>query len=76
MRPTNITAGGAKLQHDLKSLRARWDQTRDEWDDAVSRDFEAKQLVPLEHAVAQALHGIDDLQQFLSRMIKEIGPDD
>ncbi|RUL89335.1 hypothetical protein [Tautonia sociabilis] len=74
MRPGNITAGASKLQHDLKALRAQWDRSREEWDDPVSRDFETKQLVPLEQAVAQALHGIDDLQQFLARMIREIGP--
>jgi hypothetical protein len=74
MRPSNINAGAAKLQHDLKTLRSHWDRSREEWNDPVSRDFEARQLVPLEQAVAQALHGIDDLHQFLSRMIKDLGP--
>lgn len=74
MRPSNINAAAGKLQHDMKALRAHWDRSREEWDDPVSRDFEAKQLAPLEQAVAQALHGIDDLNQFLSRMIKDLGP--
>ena len=74
MRPGNIAAGASKLQQDVKTLRAHWDVAKAEWDDVVSRDFEAKQLVPLEQAVAQAMHGIDDLQQFLGRMIKELGP--
>jgi hypothetical protein len=74
MRPSNITAGASKLQHDLKTLRAHWDRSREEWDDPVSRDFEARKLVPLEQSVAHALHGINDLQQFLSRMIKDLAP--
>jgi hypothetical protein len=76
MRPTNIGSGGSKLQHDLKTLLIRWEQAKEEWDDAVSRDFEEKQLVPIQQAVSQAMHGIDDLQHFLARMIKEVGPED
>ena len=76
MRPSTISSGAAKLQHGVKTLRAHWDRCREEWDDPVSRDFEAKQLAPLEQAVAQALHGIDDLQQVLSRMIKDVAPNE
>ena len=74
MRPTNITAGASKLQHDLKALRAHWERTKEDWDDPVSREFEAKQLEPLEKSVEFALHGIDELQQVLRRMIKDVGP--
>lgn len=74
MRPTNITAGAGKLMHDLKALRVRWEQAKLEWDDPVSRDFEAKQLEPLERSVDRALHAIDELQQFLGRMVKDVGP--
>lgn len=76
MRPGNINAGAAKLQNEIKTLRAHWDRSRSEWDDPVSRDFEERQLVPLERAVAQALHGVDELQAFIGRMIKEIGPNE
>ena len=76
MQPSNIAAGASKLQHDLKELHARWGQARDEWDDPVSRDFEQTQLATLDHATSIALHGIDEIQQFVRRMVQAIGPNE
>lgn len=75
MKPTNLSSSGAKLQHDLKALRARWEEVQADWDDQVRRDFEAKHLAPLEDRVEAAVRAIDQLKEVLGKMVKELGPD-
>jgi hypothetical protein len=74
MRTTQLAAGAGKLQHDLKNLRAHWDRTGDEWDDAVRREFEEKRLEPVERAVEAAVRALDELQGVFRKMGREVGP--
>lgn len=76
MRTTNIAAGAGKLQHDLKTLRAQWERTGDEWDDAVRREFESRRMEPLERAAESALRALEELQVVFRRMGREVGPRD
>ena len=36
MKVADLTTGSGKLHHALKTLHAKWDQTRNEWHDPVS----------------------------------------
>jgi len=76
MRTTNLASAAARLQHDLKNLRAHWDVAQDQWDDGARRDFEAQRLEPLFRAVEQAVHAIGELQVVVGRMGREVGPRD
>lgn len=76
MRTTNLASAAARLQHDLKALRAHWDVAGDQWDDSARRDFHDHRLVPLERAVEQAIRAIGELQVVMNRMTREVGPRD
>ncbi len=47
MKPGDLTTGTTKLHKAWKKLLLRWDATKTDWRDAVSRDFEQKYLEPL-----------------------------
>ena len=47
MRPGDLTTGAARLHLAWKTLMAHWDQTRPEWNDSVSREFEEQYLAAL-----------------------------
>ena len=38
----SLSTGRMKLYSSMKTLRVHWDQVRDVWNDAVSREFEEK----------------------------------
>lgn len=59
----SLTTGKAKLNYAMKSLIGRWDDTKEHWQDAVSRDFEEKYLEPLAPQMATTIRGIDHLAQ-------------
>ncbi len=73
MRFSNLGAAVSKLRHESKQLRMRWEQAKEGWDDEVSRDFESKQLDPIHRSVEQSLRGMDELKQFLTRMVNDVG---
>jgi len=63
-----MSAGSARLKHALKNLSEHWDATREQWADAVARDFEKNHLAPLEQQVNNALRGMDKLSEVLSKV--------
>ena len=63
-----MSAGSARLQHAIKTLREQWEATREQWSDSVSRDFEKNHLVPLEQQVNSALRGMDKISEVLNKV--------
>jgi hypothetical protein len=63
--------GAIKLHHALKTMRTRWDLAKDQWNDAVSRDFETNHLGPLEDRTEAAIRGMDKLSEVLAKMKRE-----
>ncbi|MBL9125364.1 MAG: hypothetical protein JNG90_17130 [Planctomycetaceae bacterium] len=63
----NLHDHKTKLRYAAQKLLLRWDETRPQWNDAVSRDFERAHLVPLEAPLSQALRAIESLSEVLSR---------
>jgi hypothetical protein len=71
MGNANIQSGGHRIKYSLRNLLEHWDQVKALWDDEVSRQFELRQLVPLERAVNSAVKGIEDLAETAARVRKE-----
>lgn len=67
----NLYDGRAKLCYALEKLRLRWEETKPDWRDAVSRDFQRDFLEPLEPQVAGTVQAIEKLSEILSRAEKE-----
>ncbi len=68
-----MSAGSSTLNHAIKTLRMKWEQAKETWDDGVRRDFEAKHIVPLESQVNATLRGMDRLDEVLAKMRRDCG---
>ena len=71
-----MSAGSSKLQHALKDLRARWDETKSLWSDQVARDFEKNHLTPLDQQTTIAMRGMAEIAEVLSRVRQECSAND
>jgi hypothetical protein len=56
-----LDAGLGRLNHAIKDLKARWDETRTRWTDSVARSFEDDHLAPLEQQVQATLRAMERL---------------
>lgn len=63
----NLHDHKAKLRFAAQKLQLRWDETKTDWNDAVSRDFEREHLAPLELPLSSALRAIEVLSEVLGR---------
>ncbi|HEY2882936.1 MAG TPA: hypothetical protein VGJ15_10890 [Pirellulales bacterium] len=67
MKIADLTSGSAKIATAYKTLRLRWDDTAEHWNDANRRRFEENYLNPLEPQIASALEAIARLAEILGR---------
>ena len=63
-----MTASKNRLMGLTKELRADWEQTRQYWNDAKSREFEKRFLEELMAGVNQAVTNIDTLERVISQV--------
>jgi hypothetical protein len=63
----SLTTGWTELNNALKDLRVLWQETRADWDDPVSQDFEEHTWTPLENQVVSALRAMDRLAPILAK---------
>ena len=66
-----ITDSRTKLRFAAERLWLRWEDTRSEWNDAASRDFERDHLLPLEPKLAAALRAMSLLAETMQRAEQE-----
>ncbi|MHC5539733.1 hypothetical protein ACYOEI_16060 [Singulisphaera rosea] len=66
-----MSAGSARLNHTLKTLRERWDIAKEKWSDQVSRDFEKNHIDPLEQQAVTAIRGMEKIAEVLGRVRQE-----
>jgi hypothetical protein len=66
-----MSAGSARLQHAMKTLRERWEITREQWADNNARDFEKNHLAPLDHQVENAVRGMDKIAEVFQKIRHE-----
>ena len=69
----NMTNSSMEMHGALKDLRARWEQTREVWNDAVRIDFEEHHYFTLERQVLQAIRAMERLAPILEKMQQECG---
>jgi len=67
----SLSTGRTKLDACLKTLRLRWEEVRESWNDPVRQDFEEQYWTPLEPLVAGSIRAIDRLDSVLARVRQE-----
>ena len=63
----SLTTGWTELNNSLKDLRLLWEETKGNWDDPVSREFEEHYWLSLENQVVAALRAMDRLAPILAK---------
>jgi hypothetical protein len=71
MRRGDLSIISSSLHFALKTLRIRWDETSEIWNDSVRVNFEETYLAPLEPQVVITLKAINRLAQVLARANEE-----
>ena len=75
MRIADYTTGAAKIRDSIKTLRVRWEETKQHWHDAIARDFEEKHLAPLEPEIMMTMERLARLSQAVVSADQECSPD-
>ena len=68
-----VYEGRGQLAKAMKELLARWAETREDWDDSVSKAFEKRVLLALEMDMRQATSGMDAMAQLLAACKRDCG---
>jgi hypothetical protein len=63
-----MSAGSARLNYALKTLREHWDATKEHWSDQVALDFEKNHLIPLDSQSHTTIIGMMQLSEILGKM--------
>jgi hypothetical protein len=66
MKSGDLVTGPAKLQKAWKKLHARWEETKQQWHDPVSQQFEENYLAALEPQVVATLQRMRTLAAALA----------
>ncbi len=66
-----MNASATRLEALTRELRLQWQQTRQYWDDAKSREFEQKYLQELFAGVDKAVAVIEQLDKLISKIKKD-----
>ncbi len=66
-----MSASGSRLEAITRDLQVRWQQTRDQWNDAKSREFEQTYLLELFASVERAMVAIDKLDKLIAKIRKD-----
>ena len=67
----SVTSPAIDLSNALKIVRLAWEEAQTEWNDAVSRDFEANQWVPLDVHTRAVISALDRLAPILARAMRD-----
>jgi hypothetical protein len=63
------------LRFALKDLMARWEETKEVWNDGVSQRFAERNIEPLEPTVTSAVKSIERLGQLMMQAALACSPD-
>jgi hypothetical protein len=67
----NISVNGKLLVTATKQLAMKWDETKSDWPDVKSQEFEQRFLADLLASVDHAMPVFDDLDKLLSKVRKD-----
>jgi coenzyme F420-reducing hydrogenase beta subunit len=66
MRTADLSTGSAKLHKAWQKLMVRWEETKHEWHDSVSSQFEEKYLTPMDPQITSTLQRMRSLAAAMS----------
>lgn len=66
-----VHEGHGQLNKAYKELNSRWLQAQHDWNDAVSRQFAEKYLIPLEYELRLTGNAMDQMSRLLSQIRQE-----
>lgn len=66
-----MSEGATKLQYALKTLRTKWEEAKEGWQDQVRDDFERQFLGPIETQVEATVRGMEKLSEIFSRVKRD-----
>ena len=64
----NISPNGKVVAAATKALLAKWEETKQSWQDAKALEFEQQYLIELQTAVDRATPIFDDLDKLVSKV--------
>ena len=71
MQIADLSTGAAQLRDAADVLAVRWDDTRQQWRDANSREIEENHLAPLATEINAALGAMSRLSQVFAQAQRE-----
>jgi hypothetical protein len=72
MKFSTLQSGAGRLQESAETLRVRWQELRDVWQDANAARFEKEQLGPLADALQIAFPAIAQMSTAMQSMQREL----
>jgi hypothetical protein len=66
-----VYEGRGQLAKSMKELMSRWQETRQGWDDPMSRSFEKECLLPIEQDLRNAFGAMEHIAQVLAQVRKD-----
>ena len=76
MKVGDLSIVASTLHHSMKTLRQRWDDTGDDWRDAVRQNFEENHLAAIEPQLLATLKAVNRLSQVFARAREDCSPSD
>ena len=71
MRQWDLDTSSAHLRDALEELQIAWQQTSEQWEDAVSRKFCKTHLEPIGPALKRSLDAVGQMQQLVDQIWRE-----
>ena len=71
MHPGDLSSVSSSLHFALKSLKQKWDETQEEWNDSVRQRFDENYVEPIEPQVSTVLKAINRLSKVISQACEE-----
>lgn len=72
MKFSNLQSGAGRLQESAETLRIRWQELRDVWEDENARRFQDEELGPLADALQVAFPAIAQMSTAMQAMQREL----
>jgi len=73
MRPWDLDTSAAQLRDAMEELQQAWQQTDEQWHDAVSQKFCENHLEPIGPALKLALDAVGRMEQLMGQIHRECG---
>jgi len=67
-----VQDGRAQINKAFKELMLRWHETKGQWNDVMSRNFEKDRLFPLEMDMRSAASGMETMAQLLQQIRRDV----